>query len=239
MQFVRFLGRHLSAAVAGAVGILLLTLGYADQAANIIAVAEPWQMQARGAALFILCIVLVLYRWEKEQQKHLKVSENAGISHAVSMPAPELAVPKWEMKQDSTAAQHKSPKQKNMKLPRDRVFVGEKISVSFLRNLYRENTTAQADRITQPYKAKWMAISGAVNDIQLQLNGTYYVNVKTELPKEATYMEQISTTLLIFRSNLEALDILHRGDEISAIGQITLINNMALTLDNCELIEAD
>ena len=71
MAFLRFLGKHLFAAIFGGAGIVLLALGYADQARDILKF-QPWQLQAAGALLFIVSVILILYKGEADHVARLQ-----------------------------------------------------------------------------------------------------------------------------------------------------------------------
>jgi hypothetical protein len=78
-ELFRFLGRHVVASLFGAAGVILLTLGYADQAEAIATRFAPWQFQALGAAFFVIFVVMVLVSYDRK--------------HLVEAGAPERSVP--------------------------------------------------------------------------------------------------------------------------------------------------
>jgi len=66
-ELFRFLARHVVASLFGAAGVILLALGYADQAEAIATRFEPWQFQALGAAFFVVFVVMVLVSYDQKQ----------------------------------------------------------------------------------------------------------------------------------------------------------------------------
>lgn len=64
----RFFRRHLIASLFGATGVIFAALGYADQARAIRTTFEPWQLQALGASLFVVFVVMVLISYGRSPQ---------------------------------------------------------------------------------------------------------------------------------------------------------------------------
>lgn len=73
---VRFFREHLVASVIGALGMIFAALGYAEQAEAIATKFEPWALQALGAALFVIFVVMVLMSYSHAE----RVKNVAGIS---------------------------------------------------------------------------------------------------------------------------------------------------------------
>jgi hypothetical protein len=229
--FLRFLGRHLRSAFFGAIGIALMVLGYADQAADLWVSAQPWQLQAGGAALIVLAIILMMYRWDQEHQtRHTAGHAAANLPTAASIPAPvtspSIAPPPVEAE-----AEPDQPRKAG------RVYVGKNITPGYLRSLYQNQTRYHADLATAPFKGKWIRVLGRVQDVSPQPKGVFFVHIKHDRPTNSSPVESVASTMLIFRQNTERLEILHKDDWVRADGVINMIDKMGLTLENCELVD--
>jgi Na+/melibiose symporter-like transporter len=67
MGFLRFLTAHVAAAVIGSFGVLAAVIGYWQEAAQLWQDGiKAWQLQAGGFALFVIAVLIILYRWHKE-----------------------------------------------------------------------------------------------------------------------------------------------------------------------------
>ena len=117
-------------------------------------------------------------------------------------------------------------------------FVGEGTTPTFLKSLYLNNTTAQGERIVEPYVGKWMKVRGPVYDVQANADGSVNVNVDYSDPSDADrpLFERVTIVLLIFKNFEERLQIIHKGDVITANGKIAKVGRSSVILDHCELV---
>jgi hypothetical protein len=116
----------------------------------------------------------------------------------------------------------------------ERVPVGEKVTPTFLQNIYREKTKLQADQAAAVYIGKWMTVAGSVHDIQPQRDGTVFVNV--DYPsRPIPFSGDIMVVLLVFQHSNARFDVMEIGDSITATGRIRKIERHSIALDYCEL----
>jgi tRNA_anti-like len=104
-----------------------------------------------------------------------------------------------------------------------------------LTDLYRQHMTFQADKLAHDYLGKWMVISGVIDDIsQCRKDGYYKVQFKNSI--EAFTKEGV---VFMYFSNkwFDRLSVLKRGKKISVLGQIKSIEQIYISLDDCEIME--
>jgi len=104
-----------------------------------------------------------------------------------------------------------------------------------LTGLYRDHMTLQADRLAQDYIEKWIMVSGVINDISpCKKDGYFKVQFSSSI-------ETISTEGIVImyfsKKWFDNLSVLKRGKKISVLGKIKLIDQLYISLDDCELIE--
>ncbi len=139
-----FLQRHVVASLFGAIGVLLAGLGYADQAGAIATTYEPWQLQACGAALFVIFVVRVLVSYDQTQvAKPLPVDE------------PSDVLPANDEHQNGTLAA--------ASLVTDADILPAAISKEYLAFITTRPTQLQIRKMMKPYEGKWLIL-----DMQLQ-----------------------------------------------------------------------
>jgi hypothetical protein len=197
-----------------------------------------------GAAVLIAlaawAVIHFLYRHRLDGMKEELDRERAEVTRLRGNPHPLGSDPAVSA---GTAA---APKKKN-KVPHlpqvvlpppkeGRPYVGENVTPTYLRGLYQGSTKLQGDNASVPYRGKWMRLSGAVYDVTPRGKGVFYVHIQYDRAEGVPYMETIASTMLIFNEGGDRVEILHKGDPITADGQIQSIDNMSLTLNNCELI---
>jgi hypothetical protein len=128
------------------------------------------------------------------------------------------------------------------------------VTPRFLAELHKDHMTSlEAEAATERYIGKWMAISGLLADMSYENRQRTILNVTVEEFSEpikkrgiGAVFERIERqlgiiTFLHFNDKkwIERLTVLNGGDEISALGQIAIIDRHWIRLDNCELILKD
>jgi hypothetical protein len=138
-DLMTFFGRHVGASIFGACGVILAALGYADQAGTIITSFEPWQLQATGAALFVLFVIMVLASYDKA---HLNQRQ------ANAQPTPsEIASPLQALSQSFPEARTSEPSPD---------VLPELVVNAYLSLMTSKHTVLQEEKFLQPYDGKWM-----------------------------------------------------------------------------------
>lgn len=117
-----------------------------------------------------------------------------------------------------------------------RVFLRETVTPQYLCRIYQERTKLQADQAAASYLGKWLKLTGTVHDVSTQPEGKVFVNVDHPGPPGTGPYDEIIIVLLIFTEGDGRLEVLHKGDPITAIGRINRISNDALVLEECELL---
>lgn len=220
MGFFRFLGRHILASILGAVGVTLAILGYADQARDVLTGFDPWQLQASGAGLFVVAVVMILYRWDQEQS--LKVAQGP---HAPSAPR-EIISDAAPPKAERIEAAPKPPPSSSGK----RIYVGENITPKVLSAMFEGKTTLQGKRATEPFVGKWMRVSGTFKD--LSMINERIASLSLRHPYE-------TSVRLYFRTDFERLEILHGGERLTIDGEIERIDPATVALEKCEIVSME
>jgi hypothetical protein len=122
-----------------------------------------------------------------------------------------------------------SPSSSLTTLPDQRIVVG--ISPQELCGFYKNVTTAQGDRLIQPYIGKLIELSGAVYDAgHSKPIGDYSRLTFRDIPG-------IVYAIMFFDAKwYDHISVLDKGDSVKVRGQITSADEGSLRLDNCELI---
>jgi hypothetical protein len=116
--------------------------------------------------------------------------------------------------------------------PKERVYVGEKVTPAFLRSFYRSGTWLNGDRAVQPYLGKWMRITAPVENV-VREHRRFHVMVDTREGKELV----TGTSLLFPMSEQSKIEILQIGDVITAEGRIDSVGSMSIMLADCSIID--
>jgi hypothetical protein len=110
-------------------------------------------------------------------------------------------------------------------LPGDRTLVD--VTPDYLMGLFDEHTTIQAEKLIEAFIGKWLRVSGTVSDVIGSEGSGATVYLKRETAR-------ISSVSLDF-SDRGAVEILRKGDSVTAIGQIVGADRLWVGLKNCEL----
>jgi hypothetical protein len=212
--FVGFLGRHVFASIVGTTGILLLAIGYAQEADAIMTSFQPWAWQATGAAFFVIAVVMLLFRYDQQQ------SDRAPVPSVAKEPKAPPPPP--------TAKQRPSTKPVRSDLPKlsGRTYVGDGIDLDYLTSLCTDKTTHQAQQIVKPFIGKWIRISAKFDDLRMVSSDLAQVSVG---PRDVF-------TLLYFRNDFDKLEMLRPGQDLTVEGRIDKIALFGVELDDCELV---
>jgi len=107
----------------------------------------------------------------------------------------------------------------------DRIFIGR--DPKEIKAMLEGKMQSEQSRIIAPFIGKWMNLSVFVDDVAiLPYSGTIY---------SGNFME---STKIIFRFNrswIPRLEVLNKGQRTNVVGKITEINNLTMTLEDCEL----
>jgi predicted thioredoxin/glutaredoxin len=109
----------------------------------------------------------------------------------------------------------------------DRVIVN--VAPEYLTGFFKEHTEAQANKLVSAYIGKWIKISGFVGDVGLSES---FATVYMELPQCIAVYLQFNGKKLMNR-----VEVIRRGEEIHAIGQIDRVSAATFRLKNCELLD--
>jgi hypothetical protein len=143
---LEFFRKHVVSSLFGAVGVVLAALGYADQAGTIITRFQPWQLQALGAALFIVFVVLVLASYHKQQGTR-PMSDVGTIGSKPTEERRELAT-----------SQYSSDLSDPNTLP-------EAVVAEYKELMCSDPTQLQLRKMMKPYEGKWMILEMQLRDL--------------------------------------------------------------------------
>jgi hypothetical protein len=225
--FFRFLGRHLWAAVGGAIGLMFLAAGYADEGLKLWAIVQPWQLQALGATFFVIAIIMILYQWDQER---LKTSIDSAVPIAAPLPSPPSNALAPPPKTKPVSAPVPAP----ISSTENRVILGPNLTPEVLMRLCVGKTQVQAQRAIQLYIGKWMKVKGLVEDVSASDNWTT-VRIAPATGSSDGYAD----VALYFRDQREHVEVLQKGDHIVALGEIESISDSSVGLEKCELLTGD
>lgn len=100
-----------------------------------------------------------------------------------------------------------------------------------LMQMCHEHMDIQAQRLVQPYKGKWMKVSGRINNIRSS----------SDESAQVTFIRDtgglIRDFYMYFKGTkwVERLAVLTRGNSVVVIGKITEISGICVTLQDCEI----
>jgi hypothetical protein len=109
-----------------------------------------------------------------------------------------------------------------------RIFVSSTISPSDLRHLADNKTSLEAHSAVQPYIGKWMRVSGEVRNVHPPQRYGQLVTFSGG-----------SSSLILLLFDLkwkEHISMLRKGQAITVIGQIQVIDSDEVRLESCELV---
>ena len=223
MDFLNFLARNALASLVGAIGLIFLALGYADQAKNIWEAAEPWQLQGLGAAFFILAVILMLFRYD---QAHANASKSAFLSLPSAVPDTVAVVRPSSLEKGPTAAQAPHPQAgASSRVPSGEIYAGDRVTGRSLRLICEGKTTHQQRLIVAPYLGKWIKVSGTVRNVTPSDYGGWSVSLAEDDRQIA------ETTQIQFRiDQIPFLETLSAGDRIAALGKIDRVDEYTVRL---------
>lgn len=103
-----------------------------------------------------------------------------------------------------------------------------------LMELCADKTTVQADRLTEKYIGKWIKVFAKISNVadhgmQLYVSADVIIKYRGGTTK--------ATLWLSFHRDRDRLEIMQRGDNLHAIGQIEKIKPHSMDIRNCELTD--
>lgn len=141
------------------------------------------------------------------------------------------------------APQSKAPQSPSVAAPLnipkgdERTFVD--VDAAYFATLYRTHSTAQADIAAQAYIGKWIKVGGTVSDVTRDksiVDSSESVRVVITFPmRDKLGMYAVSAEFKASPAKDAAL-ILNREETITVVGKIRRISDMALLLDDCEIV---
>jgi hypothetical protein len=115
----------------------------------------------------------------------------------------------------------------------ERIFVGANVTPELLLSFFKEHTAIQGQRLIEPFIGKWMRVSGNLSEV---------ISSDPKRRAQVTFSgrglrSDLADIYMYFRTadSIDRLSILRRGDSMTVVGQIVLVNPVQVDLDNCEL----
>jgi hypothetical protein len=144
----------------------------------------------------------------------------SGNSHEEPTGTPRLITPPSSARRNSDGS--------------ERIFVS--VSPIEMKEVFDKHTMLQAQGLLQPYKGKWMALSGGLNDIHKDNGGGMMVNLGA--PGLGAFFNYGMALQLHFDPVWnEKLSVLKKDSIISAVCRIDDIQQIGMAFGGCELIE--
>lgn len=209
-EFGKFVGRYALASIFGALGVISLALGYADQAQKISTDFEPWQLQGLGAAFIIVFIVLVLMKMDKAYRERFgaMVPASPAPAKAALTETTKPAVPAF------TPAANDG-----------RTFLAADLTPAKMMAMCKGKTDVHAVAAVAPYLGKWFRFSGKVANV-------FLIGGKVTI----TFDVSDGTAVKARTKNSELADVLHVGDKIEVEGKISKITSVHFTLEDARVL---
>ena len=111
----------------------------------------------------------------------------------------------------------------------DRVVVPDSVTIEYLTGLFdEERTSAQANRLLEPFLGKWIRVSGRIHDVQ-EVGSNIVVSFYDHGQWLFTFME-------FDGSWVAHLSVKQKGDDIDVLGKIGRVSPNDLHLRDCELV---
>lgn len=92
---------------------------------------------------------------------------------------------------------------------------------------FKDYTQIQANRHIEPYKGKWIRLSGFIKDVSELTKGAILVSVDIDLIVFMFFSDTAS---------IEHISMKSKGDKIAAIGKISEVSAYDFTIIECELL---
>ena len=109
--------------------------------------------------------------------------------------------------------------------------VPDGVTAICLRSQYNDRTALEASRLLAPYIGKWLRVSGKVFDVGHDELIGWSVAIDDD-PNDS-----IATSMLYFEDgDASKLEMLRRGVDILAVGQIAKVDRRMIRLDHCALV---
>ena len=197
-------------------------LGYADQAMDIWAAAEPWQMQAGGALLFVVATVMVLYGFEQEQ-KAGRVDQPTSSAPTTATAATPAAAP---LPVKAAEPEH----------PRGSDVLPENITPQFLVGLFQGVTAVQGKLKAKTYIGRLLQLTARISNVSIWESGRACVMVKFQELTPESMDNYLITTMLYFDHSQDRLEAAQIGDQITAVGRIAELGRFDLILEDCKIL---
>jgi hypothetical protein len=227
MGWWAFFRRYLVPSIAIALGVMLAVIGYASEAYEIwTAGLKPWSVQLCGFLIFVIGVVSMLYQFHQTAERRAQPL----IPASSPSPVPQLA----RTRQAATAREpdvelRPAVPSTEDSPPAPRVFLGAGITPQFLTDYVSGKTMVQIQAAVSPYIGKWMTVTGPVDEVSPAAHNSQHVIL---------YRGFLSQLSLNFGPKwFDSLSTLHRGVEITVIGRLTEVNELIISLDDCELVE--
>lgn len=111
----------------------------------------------------------------------------------------------------------------------------ERTTPEQLMAFYDRNTSAQVDRLVEPYKGKWIRARGTVSDVWETSGGATLV--MSLIDKEPGEMKQVLARFE--KPSAASVSLLHKEEEVQVVGQFGSVGATNVELLKCELEDRD
>ena len=108
-----------------------------------------------------------------------------------------------------------------------RIYLPENVTFQSLMTLRKSASGIQADKLVASYRGKWLSVSGRLTDSELTRDGACL----SVAPEESPFAPHIS---LYFSREPDGLELINKGEMVSAVGKIAHIVDSGIVMTNCE-----
>jgi hypothetical protein len=109
-------------------------------------------------------------------------------------------------------------------------FVGPSITTAYLREIYRDRTHIQADKLAATFVGKRIEVSGAVTFVTALTDTQTSISIKMDQDTQG-----FESAWMLFPDDREQLEMLRAGDRITVTGKIRRFDQDEIQLVDCRL----
>lgn len=190
---------------------------------------------ATHVSFWVVVAVLGLFIWRAMEWRYRAIID--GYSERLNFRDEKLVYLEQRQQQErieQEAAVSDTPPEEVEKVE-ERVFVPESVTPDYLRNIFSENTSLQAEKLASAFMGRWIEVTGQVVNVLSGLGGGANVSIMKE-GAELGSREGLRNIYLHIPKGADRAAMLRRGDVVKAQGRIHDIGAYDVTLDPAELI---
>lgn len=237
-----FIRKHAVPSALMTLGFIWTLVGFFSNAYQIwTAGFAPWEVQASGAAVFMIGVVATLYQFHQSNENNLRsFVANQNLEADPPKFSPEIKMPQNLTEDEIRHTRHSAsdrlpvPTSKEEPISQRHYLDPEETPVT-LKQLIRGQTEIQAEHTMSPYMEKWMKVSGyilGISKIQLIRSEETHISVIIS-DEEGGYP---ISSLIFKEKNFPNYQFAKIGSIIHACGKVSGLSMGSVNFEDCELI---